>query len=518
MPGRDAVRTEAAQRSRWLVLATVTLAAFITNVDATIVVIGLPRLVAGLQTTVTTGLWTLTAYVLTSTVLLLPAGRWSDAVGRRRIFVVGVTVFSIATVLCGLASSGGVLIGDRLLQGAGGALALATGIPLVVDVFPARELGRALGVNSTAWVLGSLVGPVAGGALVGAFGWRSIFFVTAPFGVLAAGLGVALLPAGTRRQGERNDWGGLGAFSVALASLLLALSEGLPWGWTSWRILGLFAVAAAAAATFVVLEARSPSPLFDLGLLRGRDYRKGLGIVSAFSVGFFATTFLLTFYLQGSLRLSPLDAGLLLVPLSVPQLFLAPLGGHLADRIGPARLVVAGFVLLVVSAGLLGELGPTLSLPRVVVPLLVMSCANATGWPALTKFTMSGAPPERTGAASGMFFTLRNVGMALSLTLALVVAEASLPPAVAVRVFLGVGSSLGAHAAGALVRSTDAGFRLFLVSYAVGLALALTTLRARSAPALRRAAPVPAASGEGGLGAEAGVSATGPEGRAGEQS
>lgn len=507
MPGGDGVLTQQAGRGRWLVLGTVTLAAFITNVDATIVVIGLPRLVAGLHTTVTTGLWTLTAYVLTSTLLLLPAGRWSDAVGRRRIFVAGVMVFSVATVLCGLASSGGVLIADRLLQGAGGALALATGIPLIVDVFPARELGRALGINSTAWVLGSLVGPVAGGALVGAFGWRSIFFVTAPFGVLAAVLGLAVLPAGMRRRGERNDWGGLAAFSVALSSLLLALSEGLPWGWTSWRIVGLFAVTAVATATFVVLEARNPSPLFDLGLLRGRDYRKGLGIVSAFSVGFFATTFLLTFYLQGALRLSPFDAGLLLVPLSVPQLFLAPLGGHLADRIGPARLVVAGFVLLLVSATLLGELRSALSVAAIVVPLLVMSCANATGWPALTKFTMSAAPTERTGAASGMFFTLRNVGMALSLTLALVVAEASLPAAVAVRVFVGAATSLGAHAAAALVRSTDAGFRLFVVSYAIGLALALTTLRA---PRRRRAREEVADGGEEAVRGPAGLPASVP--------
>jgi len=180
--GREA-GIRGASPSRWWVLAVVALVAFITTVDATIVVVARPRMMAGLHIPATAGLWTLIAYIITSTVLLLPAGRWSDAAGRRPTFLLGMLIFSGATVLCGVAPSGAFLIGARLLQGAGAALGLATAVPLIVEAFPPGQLGRALGINSTAWVLGSIIGPVAAGALVATRGWRWVFFVTVPFGL-----------------------------------------------------------------------------------------------------------------------------------------------------------------------------------------------------------------------------------------------------------------------------------------------------------------------------------------------
>ncbi|MGC8474051.1 MAG: MFS transporter, partial [Candidatus Dormibacteria bacterium] len=332
---------------RWLILAVVTVVAFIGNVDGTIVVVGLPRIVQGLHTTITTGLWTLTGYIITSTVFLLPAGRWSDLVGRKRIFLVGVGLFGLGTVLCGFAPSGGALVGWRLLQGVGAALSSATAVPLIAGVFPAAQTGRALGINSTAWVMGSIVGPVAGGALVGSLGWRSIFFVTVPFALAGLAAGAYWLPADhSSRRGVSTDWVGAGAFTVALVSLLVALSEGLAWGWGSARIVGLFVVSALALAGFIGWELRSRLPTFDLRLLRRPQLRGALAVVVFYATGMFATTFLLTFYLQGALRLSPLDAGLALLPIAVPQLGLAPLGGALADRFGAARPVMLGLVLL----------------------------------------------------------------------------------------------------------------------------------------------------------------------------
>ncbi|MGH9104134.1 MAG: MFS transporter [Acidimicrobiales bacterium] len=465
-----------------------TLVAFVTNVDGTIVIIGLPRLMSGLHISVTTGLWTLTSYIITSTVLLLPAGRWSDVVGSRRIFLSGLAVFTVATVGCGLAVSGGTLVAARFVQGAGAALAMATATPLIVRVFPGHELGRALGINSTAWVMGSIVGPVVGGALVGAFGWRSIFFVTVPFALAGVAGGLLFLPggpgAGARQRRaaasrERPDWGGLASFTCALVALLVALSEGPPWGWTSWRVVGLLAAAAALVAFFGWWELRLDHPLFDLRLLRHPHFRAGLGYTLSYATGFFATTFLLTFYLQGALSLSPLEAGLVLVPLSAPQLVLAPIGGVLADRFGPARLVMGGTVLLVVSAYLLGEQGTTLSLRAVVVPLVIMSVGNSLLWPALVKAVMSAAPSDRSGVAAGLFYTLRNVGMSLSLTLALVVVEASLPGSMASRVFVGSAGVLPAREAGALAHSIDTGFRFFIAFYAIALLISLGLLAAR---------------------------------------
>ena len=462
---------------KWSILAAVTLVSFITNVDATIVVVGLPKLMQGLHITVVTGLWTITSYIITSTVFLLPAGRWSDVIGTKRIFMIGLVIFTISTALCGFANTGTMLVIYRFIQGTGAALALATATPIIVRAFPQQELGRALGINSTSWVIGSIVGPVVGGALITSFGWRSIFFVTVPFGIIGLIASAIVLKNTSAAVKAKTDWLGIITFASGLVALLLALSEGQAWGWSSAAILGLFAAAVVLLAAFVAVEMRVNQPLFDLKLLLHGHFSAGLGITMSYSIGYFATTFLLTLYLQGALHLNALDAGLLLIPLSAPQLIMGPLGGTLADRIGPARLVLAGVFLLGIGGLLLGFVGPRLSILAIVVPQLIMSAANGLAWPSLTKAVLSSAPREQAGSASGMFFTFRNVGMALSMTLALVIAELSVPPAVASQAFLGTAGVLSAHIQGALVHSTDVGFRSFVLFYLVALLLGLFLLR-----------------------------------------
>ena len=463
---------------QWAILAVLTMVAFVTNVDATIVVVALPKLTAGLHTSVTVGLWTLTAYIITSTVLLLPAGRLSDVLGGKPVLLAGLAIFTVATVLCGVAPSGADLVAARFLQGVGGALALATATPLIVDTFPSDRLGMAIGINSTAWVLGSIVGPVAGGVLVTSFGWRSVFFVTVPFGLVGIVSGALVLPRPRRsRQRARIDWTGMSSFTAALVLLLLALSEGQAWGWASARIVSLLTLAAALVGVFAAWELRARVPAFDLRLLRRRQFRWGLTICAFYSVGFFATPFVLSFYLQGALHLSALDAGLAMVPLSAPQLLLAPIGGALSDRLGPARLIAVGAALLMLGAALLGRVGPRLDLVGLVVPLCVMSVANSLLWPSLLNAVMSDLPSERSGVGAGLFYTVRNVGMALSLTLALVIAEASLPKATASRVFLGTAGALSPGAGHALVSSTDAGFTVFVAFYGLALIGSVALLR-----------------------------------------
>lgn len=174
---------------RWLVLSVVTLVSFLTNLDATIVLIGLAKLMEGLNLTFVMGVWTITAYMITNTVLLLPAGRWSDMRGTKPIFIAGLTTFTVGTILCGLTESGIAMIVFRSIQGIGAALAQATTTPIIIKTFPKKELGLAIGINSTSWILGSIVGPVVGGALINELGWRSIFLMAVPFciiGIIAA--------------------------------------------------------------------------------------------------------------------------------------------------------------------------------------------------------------------------------------------------------------------------------------------------------------------------------------------
>ncbi len=464
---------------KWWILSVVTLTAFVTNLDGTIVIIGLPRMVAGLHITVTTGLWALTSYIITSTVFLLPAGRWSELVGQKRIFMGGLAIFTAATFLCGIAPTGTWLLAYRFIQGTGAALALATATPIIVRAFRPSELGRALGINSVSWVAGAIVGPVAGGVLVSTLGWRSIFFVTIPFAIAGVVGGWRILRDQVPSRGAATDWAGAITFGLAVTSLLVALSMGQAWGWSSLNTLGLFFATVVLASFFVRIEQRHAAPMFDLGLLGHPHYRSGLGVTVSYSIGYFATTFLLTIYLQGAAHLSPLDAGLMLVPLSAPQLVMGPLGGVLADRYGPARLVAVGVLLLAAGGFWLGHLGPHFEVLPMVFPLLLMSAANGLAWPALTKAVMSSAPGERTGTASGMFYTFRNVGMALSLTLALVVAEVSLPPRIASEVYLGTANLLRPALKGALIHATNTAFWAFVGFYLLAFLLALPLLRAR---------------------------------------
>ena len=214
-----------------------------------------------------------------------------------------------------------------------------------------------------------------------------------------------------------------------------------------------------------------------LSLFRRRHFAATQGVVVFASIAFFATTFLLTFYLQGALHQTPLATGLFLLPLSIPQMITAPFGGHLADRIGIARPIVFGLAILAIADWLLSLLGPHLNYALLIIPLALMSVGNGFYWPPLVKGTMQSAPRNAAGAASGMFYTLRNVGFTLSLTLALLSAESSLPAATATKVFLGIENTLSQSSSAALSHSVDITFRLFVICYVVALLFSLLLLK-----------------------------------------
>ncbi|GIP23053.1 DHA2 family efflux MFS transporter permease subunit [Paenibacillus sp. J22TS3] len=410
---------------KWSVLIVITLVSFITNLDATIVIVGLPTLTADLDMSMSFGLWTITSFYITNTVLLLPSGRWSDIIGAKRIFIWGFAIFTAATTLCGAAGSGEWLIGFRFLQGAGAAMALAASTPLLMQTFPPQQLGFALGVNNISWVTGSLIGPVAGGALIGEFGWRSMFYVVVPFGIIGLTAGIAVLRNKTSESEEKTDWPGVFTFALGLVALLVALSEGPQWGWTSISTIILFAAFILFWIVFIIIEMRTRHPLFQLSLLNYRTYVVGLGTTTSYCIGYFAVTILLTLYLQEAQGLSPLETGLLFIPLSAPQLFTAPLGGRLADRMGPAPLILTGSSLIGLSLLLLGQLGSEMSYLAVMIPLAVISAATGLSWPSLAKVVLTAVPQRHEGAASGMFWTVYNMCRAISQALALVIVQAA---------------------------------------------------------------------------------------------
>ena len=470
--------------SKWMILGVTTFGAFVANLDATIVVVALPTMLHGLHTNIITLLWTLTAYMLVSTVLLLPIGRLSDAVGRRRLFLLGFVVFAAGSALCGAAPSGGALIAFRCVQGIGGALTSALGTPIITEAFAPAELGMALGLNSLAWVMGAIVGPVVGGLLVATLGWRSVFYVVVPFALAAAAVGVRVLPGRAVRAAPSRsaDLPGAATFALALTALLVLISESAAWGLGSPRALALAAVVLGGGALFVARELGTADPLFDLRLFRSVPFAASQAVVACTSIGYFGITFLLTFYLQGGLGLMPLATGFLMIAMAAPQLLTSPLAGRLSDRVGSAVPMAVGIAGVGTGILLLGSLPYTLVVWAVVLPLALVAAANGFYWPPLVSFVMKAAPPGRLGSASGLFFTFRNIGFSLSLTLAL--AASSLPPGVAAEIFVGVRHRASPVLDHALIASVHAAFHWFAASFALALLLTLPILRmrARGAP------------------------------------
>lgn len=472
-------------KNKWAILAVVTLVSFITNIDSTIVVIGLPKLMQGLHASIVTGLWSITSYMITGTVFLLPAGRWSDMIGKKRIFILGFSVFTIATILCGGATSGGILIVFRFVQGIGAALALSTATPIILKTFSKNELGLAIGINSTSWVLGAIIGPVAGGALISFFGWRSIFFVTVPFALVGIITASLVLEGDSNLVRFKTDWAGILTFDMGLTLFLIVLSEGQSWGWFSPLVMVLIFLIVGCWVSFILIEKKVKSPLFNLQLLKNGHYAVGLILEASYCIGYFAITFLLTIYLQGTLHLSPLNAGMLLIPLSAPQLIMGPFGGKLADRFGTLRLLMIGLVFLSIGMFLLGNLGAQLSPMALISPLIIISVANSLTWPSLVKTVLSQAPQEQAGAASGMFYTVYNAGRALSQTLVLLAVELGVSSGVVTQALVGLSKIRSSGVVHALIYSTNTGFHIFTFCFAIALVLVFSLVFAHKKNEIR---------------------------------
>jgi len=461
---------------KWSILLVVTLVSFITNLDSTIVIIGLPKMMEGLNISVTYGLWIITGYIIASTVLILPAGKWADTVGAKRIFMLGLIIFVIGTILCGIASSGLTLNIYRLVQGAGAALAMATATPTIVKTFPSSQLGLALSINATSWVIGAIVGPVVGGALITQFGWRSLFLITVPF-VFICIIGAALVMEETKSNiKQKNDWIGILTFSLGLILTMIVLSEGQSLGWLSYKTLGLSIIAILLWVVFTITELRVENPLFNFNLLSYRNYSIGLGITLCYCIAYFSLPLLLSIYLQSALHLSSTMSGLLMISLSVPQLVLGPFAGKFVDYFGDLRTLNFGIIFLIIGIFMLGNLGTDLSISAVISPLILLSIANSLAWPSVAKIVLSAVPKEQSGAASGMYYTIMNIGKALSQMLVILTIEVMIPADIVSKAIAGIGSLNSININGNLVNSIDSSFRFFTIFFVIALMLSLNLL------------------------------------------
>jgi EmrB/QacA subfamily drug resistance transporter len=438
---------------KWIALSVTTIGALMSAIDGTIVILALPEMMVKLHADLIEMVWVIMGYILISTVFLLTFGRIADMLGRVRMYNLGFVVFTIGSALCGVSPSAAYLIVFRLVQGSGAALMMVNSPAIITEVFPPNELGRALGINGITWALGGVAGPLLGGLILTAADWRWIFYINVPIGIFGTLWAYRALHEMSRpKQGQRFDPVGAATFSLGLVSLLMALTLGIQYGWTSPPMLSLFAMFAGMLVAFYIWERRAQSPVLDRSLFRNRIYNFSVLAAMLQSLAMFAVNFLIVFYLQGVRGYDPLTAALLLIPLPVVSAIVGPLSGLLADHIGariPATLGV-----LVQAAALswfIARLSPTTPYQEIAFGLAVMGLGGGMFWSPNTSAAMNSASPQLLGVASAALATFRQTGMVTSFAVALAVAAASLPRDVVMKLFVGTNVSLGSQVMQAFV-------------------------------------------------------------------
>jgi EmrB/QacA subfamily drug resistance transporter len=397
---------------KWRVLIVVCVAVFMLLLDITVVNVALPDIDKELNTSFTDLQWVVDAYALTLAATMLNAGSLGDLLGRKRVFLVAIALFTAASALCGAANSPLWLILARGAQGIGGAGMFAVSLAIISQEFHGRERGTAFGIWGATVGMAVAIGPLVGGALTTYVGWRWIFFVNVPIGAACVLAGLRTLRETRDEDHGGFDVPGLVTLTAGLFALVIALFRGTDWGWSSGRIVGLFAAAAVLLVAFAVLELRQVSPMFDFRLFAVPTFTGAQITAFAMSAGMFAQFLFIPLYIENVLGYSAVATGVRFLPLSLVSFVVAPLAGRLSARI-PVRfllgggLAVIGVALLLMSGIKLGS-GWTTLLPGFVVGGIGIGLVNAP----LASTAVSVVEPRRAGMASGINNTFRQIGIA----------------------------------------------------------------------------------------------------------
>jgi EmrB/QacA subfamily drug resistance transporter len=452
--GAAAAAASAEYEGRWWVLLAVGIGTFMSALDGSVVNTVLPLLREELHTSVAGIEWVTTVYLLVVCGLLLGFGRAGDLYGQKRLYVAGFVVFVIGSALCGQAPTARSLIVRRALQGVGAAMLFANSPAILTKAFPASQRGRALGAQGTMTYLGLTVGPALGGWIAHALGWRWVFYINVPVGVVAIALSLKVIRDDRPAPGaarERFDFVGAALFLAGLVALLVALNQGHAWGWLSPAVLGLGAAAVVLLGVFIAVERRVASPMLDLELFKSRLF--SASTVSAFLnyIAVYSVIFVLPFLLIQGRGLDTQQAGLVLTAQPLVMAVVAPASGALSDRFGARGLATGGMAVLALGLVWLGHVSAGGSLGAIAVALAIVGLGVGVFVSPNNSALMGAAPRERQGIAAGVLATARNVGMVCGVGLAGAVFTTVLTSGGTLALVRGVQASLYAAAAVAAV-------------------------------------------------------------------
>jgi EmrB/QacA subfamily drug resistance transporter len=409
-------RILASESRKWWTLGAVAFALFMIMLDNTVVNVALPSIQRGLGANLSQLQWVVNAYALTFAVLMLTGGKLADLRGRRRIFLLGLALFTAMSLACGLAATAGQLIAFRALQGAGAALMMPATLAIISATFPPRQRGMAFGIWAGVSAMALAIGPVVGGLLSEHIDWTWIFFINVPVGVLGLLFGRIVIGESRDRSTRQSlDLPGLTVSAAALFALTFGLIEANEYGWTSPTILGLFAGAAVGMGLFVWIERRRRAPMLDLSLFRNSTFAGANIVALLVTLAMFGVFFFMSLYVQQILGYSPVEAGAIFLPMTVSVMLVAPLAGKLSDHIGSRWLMAGGLSLVGGSLTAFSRLGTDSGLWDMLPGLLVGGIGMALVMTPMTAAAMGSVPVDKAGVSSGVLNTFRQVGGALGI-------------------------------------------------------------------------------------------------------
>jgi EmrB/QacA subfamily drug resistance transporter len=433
-----------ASNRKWWTLGAVCVATFMLLLDITVVNTALPAIQADLGGSFTDLQWVIDAYALSLAALVLTAGSLADRLGRRRVFAIGLGIFSVASLLCALSPDPTFLNLSRGLQGIGGAIMFAVSLALVAQEFPSGpERGMAMGIYGATIGIAVAIGPLVGGLLTDGLGWEWVFLINVPIGLAAIAVTYWKLAESSDPNATRIDWGGLLTFSSALFVLVLALVRGNDEGWGSALIVSLLATAALLMGAFVAIERRVSQPMLPLALFRRRAFTGVQLAAFAVSGSMFALFLYLTLYLQSFLGLSPIEAGVRYLPITVASFIVAPFAGMALAKVQARYLMSGGLALTGVGLGLMAGLHVDSEWTALLAGFIVSGVGIGLLNPVIADVALSVVPKEQSGMAAGINDTFRQVGIAVGI-------------AAWGAIFLGAGASKAQDVAGGALSGGEA--------------------------------------------------------------
>ena len=410
---------------KWVALSVTAVGTFMANLDSTIVVIGLPTILNDLHSSIVHGIWIITGYTLMMAILLVLLGRLADLYGRVRLYNLGFAIFTVGSMFCALSRNGEQLIIFRFLQGGGAALLYANSGAIITDAFPKGELGMGLGINIMAVNLGAITGYTLGGVIITYFGWRSIFLLNLPIGIIGTVLGyMNLKEIGKKPIGQKFDYAGSILYCVGLSTILLALTMGNP---LSTRNIAILSCGLAIFIAVIFVELRQKYPTLDLTLFKIRQF--ALGNIAGFlnGIGFSCGPFLRSLYLQLILGYSAAKTGLLLIPMEIIVFVVSPISGRLSDKYGSQVLSSVGLALNAAALFWFSTLNKNSSYTAVLVSLILFGFGMAMFFSPNSSAVMGSVISEKRGVANGIRMTVNQTGNVLSVPFSLLLMTLVMP-------------------------------------------------------------------------------------------